>query len=75
MNCRELVESLIEYLDGELTPEEADLFRAHREKCPPCDCYVRTYQLTIHITRRLPPAPPPQRVLERLRQAVRDDHG
>ncbi len=70
MNCRELVQKLIEYLDGDLTPEEAERIRAHLDECPPCECYVQTYRLTIQITRRLPPAPPPETVLERLRRAV-----
>jgi anti-sigma factor (TIGR02949 family) len=73
MNCRELVERLLEYLDGELTAEEAERIREHLGECPPCVCYVRTYELTIQITRRLPPAPPPSALLERLRQAVREE--
>lgn len=73
MNCRDLVDRLIDYLDGELTAEEAERIRAHLGQCPPCECYVRTYQLTIQITRQLPVAPPPERLLERLRQAVREE--
>lgn len=73
MNCRELVDKLIEYLDGELTAEEAQRIREHLCECPPCELYVQTYTITIQITRRLPPKPPPEAVLERLRQAVREE--
>jgi hypothetical protein len=32
--------------------------------------YVETYELTIKMTRRLPPAPPPAGLLDRLRAAA-----
>jgi len=73
MNCRELVEKLIEFLDGELTAQEMQSIREHLGECQPCVSYVRTYELTIQITRRLPPTPPPEKLLERLRAAVQ--HG
>ncbi len=69
MTCRELVDMLLDYLDGELPPGEAERIRAHLTECPPCVCYVQTYELTIRITRLLPSAPPPAKLLERLRQA------
>jgi mycothiol system anti-sigma-R factor len=73
VNCRDLVEKLIEYLDGELAAEEAQHIREHLDECEPCVRYVRTYELTIQITRRLPPTPPPATLLERLRQAAREE--
>jgi anti-sigma factor (TIGR02949 family) len=73
MNCHEMVDRLIEYLDGELTPEEAQRMREHLCECPPCGWYVQTYTLTIQITRRLPSKSPPEAVLERLRQAVKEE--
>jgi mycothiol system anti-sigma-R factor len=73
MSCRELVERLIDFLDGELAAEEAQRLRAHLDECEPCVRYVRTYELTIQITRRLPPTPPPATLLERLRQAAQEE--
>jgi anti-sigma factor RsiW len=71
MNCREVTEILIEYVSGELPSEEAERIRQHLAGCPPCVCYVETYQLTITLSRRLPPVLPPPELLERLRAAVR----
>ncbi len=73
MTCRELAELLLDYLDGTLPPEQAEHLRAHLADCKPCVHYVATYELTIQITRRLPPTPPPPELLERLRAATRDD--
>jgi anti-sigma factor RsiW len=69
MNCRELAELLIDYVAGELAAEQAEHIRRHLAECPPCVCYVETYALTIQLSRRLPPVAPPDRLLERLRQA------
>jgi anti-sigma factor RsiW len=69
MNCRELAELLIDYVGGELSAEQAEHIRQHLALCPPCVCYLESYQLTIQLTRRLPPVAPPDRLLERLREA------
>lgn len=36
ITCREALERLYEYLDGELTPESADEVRRHVEVCERC---------------------------------------
>jgi anti-sigma factor RsiW len=51
MKCRECVEFLIDYLEGELPPEQAEAFQQHLELCPPCIEYVATYKSTIEIGR------------------------
>ncbi len=73
MNCRDLAELLIDYIAGELPPDQAEHIRQHLEFCPPCVYYIETYQLTIKLTRKLPPVPPPAALLERLRAAVEQD--
>jgi anti-sigma factor RsiW len=70
MTCRSLAEVLLEYVSGELPPEESDRIRQHLCRCPPCVHYLETYQLTIKLTRQLPPAPVPAELLRRLREAV-----
>ena len=73
MTCRELAELLIDFVAGELGEEQAARLRKHMEECPPCVHYVATYQLTITITRQLPPAPLPPELLQRLREAVAEE--
>lgn len=36
MNCQEALQRLYEYLDGELTPEDAEEVRHHVEVCAAC---------------------------------------
>ncbi|HML94610.1 MAG TPA: zf-HC2 domain-containing protein [Thermodesulfobacteriota bacterium] len=48
MNCDKCSELLIEYMDGELSPEEAALVRSHVEACPEC---LREYEDYAEIRR------------------------
>jgi len=70
MTCRELSDILCDYVAGELTEEYCVSIRHHLEICPECLHFVETYQLTIQITRRLPPAPCPEHVIERVRKLL-----
>jgi anti-sigma factor RsiW len=75
ITCRQLAELLFDYIAGELPPEQADVIRKHLCECPPCVAYVETYQLTIKLTRQLPPAPVPPQLIERLKSAMQQGGG
>jgi anti-sigma factor RsiW len=47
MNCRECTEFILRYLEGELAPDEQASFARHLSLCPPCERYLRQYQLTV----------------------------
>ena len=49
MTCRELIEQLIDYLDGTL-PAEA--FDHHLVLCTSCRAYVDSYLATIQLVKR-----------------------
>ena len=70
MTCRELAELLCDYVAGELDAELQETVRRHLEECGTCVHFVESYQLTIHISRRLPPAEMPPHLLERIRAAL-----
>jgi anti-sigma factor RsiW len=70
MTCRQLAEILLDYVTGELAPEQSDLIRRHLCQCPPCVTYLETYQLTIKLSRQLPPTPVPPEVLQKVRAAM-----
>jgi anti-sigma factor RsiW len=40
MACRELVEVITDYLDGDLAPPDRRRFEAHLEECPYCVTYL-----------------------------------
>ena len=49
MTCRELVEFLMEYLDGLLAEPERMCFEEHLGECPDCVAYVATYREAIRL--------------------------
>ncbi len=51
MNCRELVEFLMQYMEEELPPSERTSFEDHVQSCPPCLLYLETYRVTIRAGR------------------------
>ncbi len=50
MTCRELTELLVEYYDGSLDSDIQEVMDRHREICPQCEGFLRTYQATIRLT-------------------------
>jgi anti-sigma factor RsiW len=48
MNCRELSQFLMEYVDQTLDREVYVTFEAHLNACPNCHTYVIQYRETIH---------------------------
>ncbi len=47
ITCRELVEFLMAYCDGELPTDQRAVFEKHLACCPPCVAYLKTYQQAI----------------------------
>jgi len=52
MNCRELVEFLMAYLEGELPPEQRRTFEEHLHACPPCREFLESYRDTIRLEKQ-----------------------
>lgn len=72
MTCRELCEMLLDFCNGELDNEICDCIREHLKLCPPCVAYVETYEITIRLSRSLPQAPLPSRLVQRLEEALKE---
>jgi anti-sigma factor RsiW len=52
LTCRELIEFLAAYLDGELSPEERAAFDRHLGACPDCVHYLESYRETVRLEKR-----------------------
>jgi anti-sigma factor RsiW len=52
MTCREVIETLMAYLDGELSPAARQAFDDHLHDCPACIRYLDSYRATINLTRQ-----------------------
>jgi len=72
ITCRELVELLIDFVSNELSPEHCARIEKHLSDCPPCEAYVKTYRLTIQLSRQLPCTPLPEELARRLRAALEE---
>ena len=72
MTCRELVEFLADYLDGDLPAEVRRVFEAHLAECPECATYLRGYADAIRLARACAETDDavPAEVPERLVQAI-----
>ena len=47
MTCREFIEFLMDYMSGDLTPEQKAVFDGHLDECPSCVAYMQNYRQTI----------------------------
>lgn len=73
MSCREAIDFLASYLDGELPPQVCAAFDAHLAECPSCVAYLETYQATIRLGKAAyssPDQPPPADIPQELLQAI-----
>ncbi|MBM4269117.1 MAG: hypothetical protein FJ144_21330 [Deltaproteobacteria bacterium] len=74
MTCREFVDFIADYLEGELAEGERASFAAHLDHCAECRSYLAGYEATVSLARgafRDPTAPVPEDVPEALVEAIR----
>jgi anti-sigma factor RsiW len=72
LNCRELVELVTAYLEGDLTAGERKRFDAHLSACDGCTRYVEQMRRTIELTGTLRLDDVPPEAEEALLRAFRD---
>lgn len=58
ITCREFVEFLADYEDGELPAARRACFEQHLGECPDCIEYLSEYRATVRIARQAGVAPP-----------------
>ncbi len=49
--CKECLDLLCDYLEGNLGAETTKLLEEHFEDCPPCIAFLNTYKSTTKICR------------------------
>jgi len=49
--CRECIDLLHDYLEGELDPQTHSRLEEHFADCPPCVAFLNTYKTTTNLTR------------------------
>ena len=53
ISCREVVEVITDYLEGELSPEDVAIFQAHLALCDGCQWYLDQMRITIAAVGRI----------------------
>ena len=51
MTCKELIDFLWRYLEGDLAEEERAVFDAHLTVCPACVAYLESYRETVRLSK------------------------
>jgi anti-sigma factor RsiW len=72
ITCRELAALLMDFDSDQLPPEQRDPIEQHMARCSPCLAYVESYRILVEVTRRLPSAPLPSRLEQRLQTILRE---
>jgi anti-sigma factor RsiW len=72
ITCREVVELVNDYLEGELHPDEVSLFEQHLNFCDGCVVYVDQLRMTIAALGTVAEVDVPPETREQLMSAFRD---
>lgn len=70
-NCKDSINLLMDFLDGELSQEDAQHLREHLQGCAPCVDFLRTYKATPGLCKRALAQRMPQEVAEKLTEFLR----
>lgn len=52
LTCRQIIDYVQAFLDGELPRRERTIFELHLNLCPDCLNYLRSYQATLALAKR-----------------------
>jgi len=75
INCQQLVDFCLDYLEGELPEEEQVQFRRHLGHCPDCVTFFETYRKTSEVSREALETSMPSSVKGSIRSFLRQRCG
>lgn len=70
-SCKESIDVLLDYLDGQMSPEEEKHLQEHLGACPPCVDFLRTYRATPSLCKRALAAKMPEELTRKLTDFLR----
>ena len=72
-NCKDSIDKLLEYLDGEVSPEVKEHLDQHFHGCTPCEEFLKQYRETAPLCRKaLLRSRMPKEVSDRLTAFLRE---
>jgi anti-sigma factor (TIGR02949 family) len=76
LTCKDVIQALTEYLEGDLNPVERERFERHMADCTPCMAFLRTYEKSSELaTAALRAEEIPNELQERVRGFLREKLG
>jgi anti-sigma factor RsiW len=70
--CREMLQDISAYLDGDLAPAACAAIERHAQECPACRAALEGLRQTVGLCRQAADLPMPDAVRIRARDAVRE---
>ena len=70
-SCKDSIHLLLDYLDGEMSPEEQHHLEEHLAGCPPCVDFVRTYKATSGLCKKALAKRMPEELSQKLSEYLR----
>jgi len=70
-NCKDSINLLQDFLDGELSPEDAQHLKEHLQGCAPCVDFLRTYRATPGLCKKALAKKMPQEMSSKLTEFLR----
>ncbi|MBX5480783.1 MAG: zf-HC2 domain-containing protein [Myxococcaceae bacterium] len=70
--CKDSIHRLLEFLDGDLSPEEHAQLEEHLKWCPPCMEFLRSYKATPGMCRKALAAKMPEELANKLSEFLRN---
>lgn len=71
INCQQLIDYCLDYIEGDLPDEEQVRFRRHLGQCPDCVTFFETYRRTPDVSRAVLGTTIPASVKEAVRSFLR----
>lgn len=74
-SCKDCVDVLQSYLDGEMAPEDEAHLKSHLADCPPCVDFLETYKATPGLCRKALARQMPEELGQKLKAFLREKTG
>lgn len=71
ITCKDCVDTLRAYLDGEMTPEDEAHLKAHLGDCPPCVEFMNSYRDTPGLCRKALASRMPEELSRKIKDYLR----
>ena len=73
ISCKDSIHALLDFLDGDMSPEDEKRLEEHFSACPPCVAFVRSYRATPGLCKKALARKMPEEVATKLSEFIRSN--